>query len=353
MRTGFAHLPLHTGAAPRWLFERMVRLGRAIAEALIQAYGSEELLARLSDPYWFQALGCVLGFDWHSSGLTTTTRGALKLAVDGLEEELGLFVCGGKGGTSRKTPHELTAWGERLAFDPARMIYASKMSAKVDNTAVQDGYQLYHHTFLFTRAGTWAVVQQGMSDETGYARRYHWLSTSVENFVEEPHAAICCDAQGTTLNMVARQSEAARGVVAELATQSPETTVNALRQLTLPEHHHVSGAPCIERHLSRALEKARQAHPADFEQLLAIEGVGPKTVRALALVSELVYGAAPSFTDPVRYSFAHGGKDGHPFPVDRAAYDRSIQMLHHAIEQAEVGRTERVAAFRRLSSWLT
>ncbi len=357
MRTGVAHLPLHHGKAPRWLFAKMVRLAREITRFVVEEFGPHEMLARLSDPYWFQAFGCVLAFDWHSSGVTTTVCGALKEGVRGLEEELGLFVCGGKGATSRKTPTELAAWGERLGFDPAPLVYASRMSAKVDNTAVQDGYQLYHHAFLFTSDGTWAVVQQGMSDETKYARRYHWLSTTVERFVCEPHSAICCDARGETLNFVAHQSEAARQTVTRLAQQAPQDTVAELqrvRELALPAHHLVPHDDEFQwSRLAKTLEKAREASPGDFEALLTVEGVGPKTLRALSLLSELVYGAPPSYTDPVRYSFAHGGKDGHPYPVDRVTYEQSIAVLHRALERAKVDHTDRVVAFRRLASWVS
>ena len=323
-RTGIAHLHLHHGKAPRWLFERMVRLAREITVFIVQEFQASEMLRRLSEPHWFQAFGCVLGFDWHSSGLTTTVCGAMKEAIHGFEPELGLFVCGGKGATSRKTPLELSAWGERLGFEPASLIYASRMSAKVDNTALQDGYQLYHHSFLFTETGEWAVVQQGMSDETRFARRYHWHSDAVQSFVCEPHSAICCDSRAVALNMVAKESETARVSTAVLACRPAETTleeIGRLRTLSLPSHHHLAEESFQKNRLARSLAQASEAHPADFEQLLSVEGVGPKTIRALCLISELVYGAAPSYTDPVRYSFAHGGKDGHPYPVDRTAYE--------------------------------
>ncbi len=356
MKTGVAHLPLHHGKAPRWLFDRMVRLAREIRRCVVEEFGAEELLRRLSDPYWFQAFGCVLAFDWHSSGVTTTVCGALKEGVRGLERELGVFVCGGKGNASRKTPAELERWGQRLAMDTSSMVYASRMSAKVDNTALQDGYQLYHHTFLFNSHGTWAVVQQGMSDETKFARRYHWLSTGVENFVCEPHEAICCNATGDVLNLVAEESGQARDVTTELACQPTDQLIDELkrvRELSLPAHHPVADESFQWTRLAQSLAKAREEHPQDFEQLLSVPGVGPKTIRALCLLSEVVYGAAPSFHDPVRYSFAHGGKDGHPFPVDRTTYEQSIQVLHHALDRAKVDRSERISAFRRLSAWLT
>src|SRR5256714_1202509 len=232
-RTGFAHLPLHGGKAPRYLFERMVPLSREIVIFLVSEFGREEVLRRLSDPYWFQAFGCVLGFDWHSSGLTTTVCGALKEGLRGLEKDLGIFVAGGKGATSRKTPDEITVACDRIGRDPQPLVYASRISAKVDNSAVQDGYQLYHHSFVFTEEGQWCIVQQGMSDETSMARRYHWLSDNVTSYVSEPHAAICCDATAPTLNLVAAESAEVRSASATLASEKPEATLEAFRHLPL------------------------------------------------------------------------------------------------------------------------
>jgi uncharacterized protein len=343
-RTGLAHLPLHGGAAPSWLFERMVPLAREIVAFLVTEFGREEVLRRLSDPFWFQAFGCVLGFDWHSSGLTTTVCGALKEGLRGTENELGLFVAGGKGATSRKTPAEIRHACERLGRDPAPLVYASRISAKVDNSAVQDGYQLYHHSFIFTSQGQWCIVQQGMSDETSMARRYHWLSDNVASYVNEPHAAVCCDATAQTLNLVAAESAAVRSASADLAAQKPEVTLLEMRR-----GHAVTLEDINPKYLHKILLRTYERAPGDFESLLAIEGVGAKTLRALALTSELVYGAAPSFRDPARFSFAHGGKDGTPFPVDRATYDKTIEVLHHALDRAKVGRNEKVHAFRRLA----
>ena len=350
-RTGIANLPLHHGRAPRWLFERMVRLAREITVAIVAEYGPDEVLRRLSHPYWFQAFGCVLGFDWHSSGVTTTLCGALKEGVKGLERDLGLFVAGGKGGTSRRTPSEIEGWGERISLNPAPLVYASRMSAKVDNSAVQDGYQLYHHTFLFTAKGSWAVVQ-GMNDKNRYARRYHWLGESVSDFVNEPHSAIAAQARGTTLNLVSVESEQARGTISGIARdEKPETILADLRKLktlSLPAHHPIGLADIHPDSLSRILPGIYERHPADFERLLGLQGVGPKTLRALSLIAELVHGVAPSYEDPARYSFAHGGKDGYPYPVDRQTYDTSIELLAKAVHRATLGLSDKREAMNRL-----
>ena len=353
-RTGFAHLPLHTGRAPRYLFERMVPLAREIVVFIAAEFGRDDVLRRLSDPYWFQAFGCVLGFDWHSSGLTTTVCGALKEGLRGTENELGIHVAGGKGATSRKTPAEIAHACELIGCDPAPLVYASRISAKVDNSAVQDGFQLYHHSFVFTADGQWCIVQQGMNDETSMARRYHWLSDRVSDYVSEPHAAICCDAPSPTLNLVASESADVRSSSALLATQKPDVTLQALTHLPLldmPRRHHVGMDDIDPRYLRKILLRTYERAPADFESLLAIEGVGAKTLRALALTSELIYGTRASVRDPARYSFAHGGKDGTPFPVDRATYDHTIEVLHRVLNRAKIDRPEKVRAFRRLADF--
>jgi hypothetical protein len=353
-RTGYAHLPLHGGKAPRYLFERMVPLSREIVIFLAAEFGREEVLRRLSDPFWFQAFGCVLGFDWHSSGLTTTVCGALKEGLRGTENELGIYVAGGKGATSRKTPAEITAACERLGRDPQPLVYASRISAKVDNSAVQDGYQLYHHSFVFTAKGEWCIVQQGMSDETSMARRYHWLSDGVQSYVEEPHAAICCNATAPTLNLVAAESGGVRRAAATLATERPEVTLEALTHLPLldmPRRHHVGTEDINPKYLQKILLRTYEAAPSDFEALLSIEGVGAKTLRALALTSELIYGTQASRQDPARYSFAHGGKDGTPYPVDRVTYDTTIEVMRNALNGAKIERAEKVRAFRRLAQF--
>ena len=351
MKTGTADLPLHYGRAPRWLFSRMSRLASEITQVIVLEYGSSGILERLSDPFWFQALGCVLGFDWHSSGLTTTTCGAIKEGIKGQEEELGLFVTGGKGAVSRKTPTEITAWGERTGIDSDPLIVASRTAAKVDSAAVQDGYQIYHHAFFFDQAGDWAVVQQGLCEGTGMARRYHWLSTAVEDFVCEPHTAICCNSRAPTLNLVARESEGTREASAEISCQDPQNLVVKLahlKTLSLPRRHEVALADINPSRLKRIFLKTYKAQPDAFEPLLTLPGVGAKTLRALSLIAELIYGAPPSFEDPARYSFAHGGKDGTPYPVDREGYDRSIDLLGRAIRRAKLNKIEELRAFRRL-----
>jgi hypothetical protein len=351
-RTGIANLPLHHGRAPRWLFERMVRLAREITIVIVSDYGPDEMLRRLSHPYWFQAFGCILGFDWHSSGVTTTLCGALKEATRGIERDLGLFTAGGKGKTSRRTPSELQEWGERLSLDPAPLVYASRMSAKVDSAAIQDGYQLYHHTFLFTRSGAWAVVQQGMNETNRYARRYHWLGESVSDFVNEPHAAILSQAKGTALNLVAGESDPARATITGIATEEkPEHTLAELKKLktlSLPPRHHLTTDDLHPESIARILLSTYERQPQDFQQLLGLQGVGAKTLRALSLISELVHGVAPSYRDPARYSFAHGGKDGIPYPVDRQTYDKSIDILRQAVQRSKLGIQEKNEAVGRL-----
>jgi hypothetical protein len=332
----------------------MVPLSREIVIFLASEFGREEVLRRLSDPYWFQAFGCVLGFDWHSSGLTTTVCGALKEGLRPVEKDLGIFVAGGKGATSRKTPAEITTACDHLGRDPQPLVYASRISAKVDNSAVQDGYQLYHHSFVFTPEGQWCIVQQGMSDATSMARRYHWLSDNVTSYVSEPHAAICCDTTAPTLNLVAAESAGVRAAAASLAAGKPEVTLKALTHLPLlemPRRHEVGMADINPKYLQKILLRTYETAPADFEALLSIEGVGAKTLRALALTSELIYGTQASQKDPARYSFAHGGKDGTPFPVDRTTYDKTIEVMHHALNGAKIDRSEKIRAFRRLAEF--
>jgi hypothetical protein len=351
-RTGTAQLPLHGGKAPAWLFSRMVKLAREISTHVVSEFGPDEMLRRLSDPFWFQAFGCVLGFDWHSSGVTTTVTGAVKEGLRGIEAELGLFAGGGKGKASRNTPHEIEVACDRLSIDARPLVYASRMSAKVDSAAVQDGYQLYHHAFFFTPSGGWCVVQQGMNDANGMARRYHWLSASVASYVNEPHAAVCAarPADGV-LNLVASESEGVRGSAAELARQNPKVVLSALKELpalSMPRRHAVMIADVNPQYLEKILLKTYDRAPENFETLLGMEGVGPATLRALALVSEIIYGTPASTRDPARFSFAHGGKDGFPYPVDTGTYDTTVEVLRNAVTRAGIDRSERVAALKRL-----
>jgi hypothetical protein len=329
----------------------MVRLAREITANVVQEYGSDEVLRRLSDPFWFQAFGCVLGFDWHSSGVTTTVTGALKEGLRGTERDLGIYVGGGKGAVSRKTPGEITSYCDRLSIDPRPLVYASRMSAKVDSAAVQDGYQLYHHAFFFTPGGAWCVVQQGMNDANGMARRYHWLASRLRSFVNEPHAAVCAEREADTLNLVAEESEAARGASAALAREKPGVVLSALTDrplLSMPRRHAVLLSDVNPRHLDTILLKTYERAPENFEALLGMEGVGAKTLRALALASEIIYGAPASTRDPARFSFAHGGKDGFPYPVDVETYDKTIETLRAAVNKANIDRSERVKALKRL-----
>jgi hypothetical protein len=354
-RTGYASLPLHGGKAPAWLFSRMVLLSREILTHIVEEYGAREVLRRLSDPFWFQAFGCVLGFDWHSSGVTTTVCGAVKESLRGPGFEWGLFATGGKGAASKKSPVQIAGVCDRLGRNPAALVHASRTAAKVDNAAVQDGYQLYHHVFFFTSSGEWSVVQQGMNDGTSTARRYHWLSDNVTSFVEEPHEAVCCDTRGDTLNLVAVESRDVRRASTELACMPPDTTLRAMEQvpdLRLPARHLLFPEMDVDsRYLSKILLKTYERAPENFETLLGMEGVGPRTLRALALASELIYGTPVSTRDPARFAFAHGGKDGIPFPVDRPTYDRTIGILRRAVDRARVDRSERVRALKRLAQF--
>jgi len=351
-RTGIADLPLHGGKCPGWLFQRMKKLARVLAEIIVYEFGPQELLARLSDPYFFQAFGCVLGFDWHSSGVTTTVCGALKEGLKDAGKEIGVFVVGGKGGLSRKTPEEIDAFSRYLSVDASKLVYASRLSAKVDSTALQDGYQLYHHCFIFTKDGRWAVVQQGMSDTTNRARRYHWLGETVKDFVNEPHSAICCDSKGNVLDMTASESAIARDISTKQACRNPEKILEELKKIQaieLPARHPIKLEDINPDRLYKTFLKTYELQPQNFEALLGIQGVGPKTIRALALISELVYGSRVSHQDPARYSFAHGGKDGHPYPVDRKTYDRSIEILRICLDRAKLEDKEKINAFHRLS----
>ncbi|MEM2676065.1 MAG: DUF763 domain-containing protein [Candidatus Bathyarchaeia archaeon] len=366
-RTGVAKLPLHYGKAPKWLVVRMRKLAREIVTMIIDEYGTGELLKRLSDPFWFQALGCVLGYDWHSSGVTTVVTGVLKQAV--IPEEHGVAVCGGKGKISRQTPLEIELVGEKFGFSSNRiesLQYASKMSAKVDNTAIQAGYQLYHHAFFVDEDGRWAVIQQGMCPQDRTARRYHWLSENIKNFVVEPHNAIVGDARRViALNMTAKESESCRKASVDLACEPPKKLMRLIMSIRpayqksleewLPKTAQTRWADYPIDVLSmpaninwKALQQVYEFKPRNYEELLGFKGVGAATVRGLALIAELIYGEKPSWKDPVKYSFAYGGKDGVPYPVDRKAMDESIQILRRAIEDAKLGDREKLNALKRL-----
>jgi len=357
MKRSIAHLPLHGGKAPAWLFQRMHRLAGAITQTIVGEYGPAEMLARLADPAWFQAFGCVLGFDWHSSGLTTVTCGALKEAYRTCGSDLGIHVAGGKGAVSRKTPEEIGAISERRSLPGDRLIYASRMAAKVDSAAVQDGYDIYAHTFFFADDSSWCVVQQGMNDATGYARRYHWLSRDDLDFVCEPHYGIDSEAgrsgQLCLLNMVAREADASRRSSVQVANLEPERILREVQtgpSLFLPAHHPVRTVDIDPKRLSRILRVLHENAPADFERLLGLQGVGPRTIRSLALIAELIYDAPQCRRDPATFSYAHGGKDGHPFPVDRETYDRNIAILEAAVRRAKVSPNDKDQSLRRLAA---
>lgn len=366
-RTGTAKLPLHYGRAPRYLVVRMQKLAKEIATIIVEEYGSDEFLKRISDPFWFQAFGCVLGYDWHSSGVTTVLTGVLKQAVS--PEEHGIAICGGKGRVSRQAPEEIRIVGEKFGFPNdsiESMRYASKMSAKVDNTAIQAGYQLYHHTFFITENRKWAVVQQGMCVQDRTARRYHWLSDKVKEFVVEPHNAIVGDIKRQlVLDMTAKESDGSRRTSVDIAKESPRrlmrmvVSVRPELQKSLSEWMPATVSPVTRREppgfLSmpwninwKTMQQVYEFQPANYEELLGFKGVGPATVRGLALIAELVYGEKPSWKDPVKYSFAYGGKDGVPFPVDRKAMDQSIQILKQSIQEARIGDKEKMGSLQRL-----
>jgi len=362
MRTGIATVPLDYGRCPRWLFERMKMLGRGISTAIVEEFGPEEFLRRLSDPVWFQSLGCVLGFDYNSSGLTVTTLGALKVGLFDVQDRLGIYVCGGKK-ESRKTPEEITAYGISRHFPfTEKLIYASKMAAKIDSSLVQDNYSIYQHNFIFTKSGQWAVLQQGMNTDNQTARRYHWLSSGVKDFVEEPHSGIISGNKVKPLNLTARESEKNRKISLGQVLDEPKTFIKNLamisrhpKQLTLMqlENKEFHWHPVVEerfnlKRLEKTIFSAHQAEPNKFEALVALKGVGPKTLRALSLVSEIIYGAKPSYEDPARYSFTVGGKDGTPFPVDRGVYDKTLELMEKGIKKSQTSLREKNEAQKRL-----
>lgn len=349
MKRGSADLPLHYGTVPEWLAKRMSLLGGAISEAVIAEYGRSEYLRRLSDPFWFQSLGCVLGMDWHSSGITTSVMNALKKAVNLRSHELGVYICGGRGKASRKTPDELLAVAELTGLPGEELVRSSKLSAKVDNTAVQDGYQLYLHSFIVTVDGEWAVVQQGMNAGTRMARRYHWLSSAFESFTEEPHTSVCGRNEGLILNLTDRQARPTKSGIIELTRENPDKLMKEAA-LIMPRCHEVRQEDVNIKRLGAALILAHETSPKDIESLLLLPGVGPRTLQSLTLVSEVIHGTPSRFSDPARFSFAHGGKDGHPFPVPTKVYDQTIEVLDTAIRRAKLGEKERAGALKNLSS---
>lgn len=381
-RSGYADLPLHGGRVPAWLSSRMAALGRIIAEAIVHHYGRDELLRRLSHPFWFQSFGALMGMDWHSSGITTSVLGALKRGLAPVQCELGIYVCGGRGRASRRTPAELMSVGESTGVDAARLATISRLVAKIDSAAVQDGYELYLHGFIVSATGRWCVVQQGMSPARREARRYHWHSEGLESFLDSPHAAIDGVNQGRIVNLADARAHGARAAALELARAGPERTLRELRRLrpergrtlslfedpetseaqvpagpcpsvphlSMPSRHEVLASDVVLRRLHGTLAAAAERGPQDYADLLLMPGVGRRTVAALALVAEVVHGTPSRFTDPARFSLAHGGKDGHPFPVPLNVYDETLRVLKRAVAQAKLGRVDRLDALRRLDA---
>jgi uncharacterized protein len=351
-RSGVADLPLHGGRVPAWLAERMTKLGTGIVESVLYHYGTSELLSRLSDPFWFQALGCVMGMDWHSSGITTSVLGALKRGVNPRSYELGIHICGGRGRQSRRTPDELGALAHKTNLDGDALVRASRLTARVDNNAIADGCQLYLHAFIVSSSGEWAVVQQGMNDASAMARRYHWHSATVRDFVSEPHTAIVGAHQGVIMNLVDAKANPAQKALLSIAKEHPERTLNAVRELVLPRHHEVRSSDVDLKRLGAVLAMAYEREFHDFASLLLMEKLGPRTLQSLALVAEVVHGTPSRFSDPARFSFAHGGKDRHPFPVPLKTYDESIAVLRRSLQAAKLGDPEKIGGFKRLDGFV-
>jgi uncharacterized protein len=347
-RSGSADLPLHYGYVPRWLAERMAKLGLAVTESILLEYGHEAFLSRMSNPFWFQSFGAVMGMDWHSSGITTSVMGALKRAVNPRAKELGLFICGGKGRFSREAPDELFRVADRTGLDGHYLARCSRLSAKVDNTAVQDGFQLYTHNFIVSDRGDWTVIQQGMSPNSQMARRYHWHSGQLRSFVEEPHAAVCGENVGPILNLTAKEAASARTGMLGLTQEKPELMMQEIQQLLLPSRHEVQAEDVDLKRLGTVLWMAHEQAVGSFEELLLLQGTGPRTIQSLALVSEVIHGTPARFKDPARFAFAHGGKDGHPFPVPVKVYDETIATLQTAVHKAKLGNPEKQEAIKAL-----
>lgn len=347
-RSGTADLPLHGGRVPAWLGERMTLLGTAIAECVIRSYGPSEFLTRLSDPFWFQALGSVMGMDWHSSGITTSVMGALKRGLNPRFSELGFTICGGRGKHSQRTPEELLNFAGRTGLNGNDLARTSRLTARVDNNAIADGFQLYLHSFVVHQSGEWAVVQQGMNEGSRLARRYHWHSSAVRDFVSEPHTAIVGKPQGIILNLVDARANHAQAALLDIAQTPVQRSLDEIRRLRMPAHHDVQSADVDLRRLGAVLAVAHEKDLRDFASLLLVEGLGPRTLQSLALVAEVVHGAPSRFDDPARFSFAHGGKDGHPFPVPLKTYDESLAVLRRALDAARLGHSEKLEGFRRL-----
>jgi uncharacterized protein len=350
-RSGVADLPLHYGRVPPWLASRMVTLGTAITESVIHHYGRPAFLSRLSDPFWFQAFGSVLGMDWHSSGITTSVMGALKKGLNPRAHELGLYVCGGRGRHSRNTPQELRALADRTSLDGDALVRISRLTARIDNNAIADGFQIYLHSFVLTADGDWAIVQQGLNEDSRLARRYHWHSASVRDFTADPHTAIVGEHAGIVMNLVDGRARAAQEALVTIARSDPSRTIGEVRRLVMPARHHVRAVDVNEKRLGAVLALAHERGLSDFASFLLLEQLGPRTLQSLALVAEVVHGAPTRFDDPARFAFAHGGKDGHPFPVPLNVYDESIAVLRRSLEAAKLGHSDKLHGLKRLDAF--
>lgn len=369
--TGHADLPLHGGTVPKWLADRMMQMGTLIVESLVYNFGKKEVLVRLSDPLWFQSFGAVMGMDWHSSGITTSVMYALKRGLNPRAKDLGICVCGGRGKYSRRTPEELQIASNIAGLNGDELIKTSKLCAKVDNTAVQDGFQLYQHNFILTSDGDWTIVQQGMNVQTKTARRYHWCSQNLRSFIENPHTGITGENIGKILNLTDKTAAKTRDSILELSKENPDKLIKEIkdisrheengllwndgeqnlsqsRSIIMPRHHEVTVQDVDTKRLGAVLATAYESEPKDFESLLLTPGLGPRTLQSLTLVSEVIYGTPSRFNDPARFSFAHGGKDGHPFPVPLKVYDESIRILHESIEKSKLGYKDKSECIKRL-----
>src|SRR3954454_1466214 len=351
-RSGIADLPLHGGRVPPWLAERMTTLGTAITEQVLFHYGVSGFLARISDPFWFQALGCVMGMDWHSSGITTSVMGSLKKGLNPRARELGLYICGGRGKHSRKTPDELRAFAENANLSGEDLVRTSRLTARVDNNAIADGFQIYLHSFVVSTTGEWTIVQQGMNEHTGMARRYHWHSAAVRDFTSEPHTAIVGEHQGTITNLVDSKAKSAQDAMLTIVQKTPDSTLAELKKLALARHHDVRIENVDSKRLGAVLAVAHGREFQDFASLLLLENLGPRTLQSLALIAEIIHGAPTRFSDPARFSFAHGGKDGHPFPVPLKTYDESLSVLRRSLDSARLGNRDKIDAFKRLDDFV-
>ena len=347
-RTGYTDLPLHYGSVPKWLYERMAKLGRYIVEIIVSLYGRDEFLRRISDPLWFQSFGCVLGMDWHSSGITTSVIGSLKAGLSPIAKELGIYICGGRGKYSRNTPDELLEISYQTGLNGDELVRASRLSAKIDNTAIQDGFQLYLHSFILTSEGNWVVIQQGMNPDIKKARRYHWLSSNVKEFDEEPHTGVVGENQGLILNLTAKEAKVTKNSILSLSRETPEKVISEIKKISMPQRHNLKPEDIDLKRLGSVLATAYSNPVSDFCSFLLFPGVGPRTIQSLVLVSEVIFGTPSRFSDPARYSFAHGGKDGHPFPVPLKVYDESISILKNAIEKSRLDQNEKISALKRL-----